>query len=96
MGIPEAVGRPGSETDIAQTAFFLACNQYLYGQVSISSIIIAHIREAYFDPDYRCRWRPLARESLIVSTASHQIICEALYFTLRSRTLAYTMWIKSQ
>ncbi|KAI0814784.1 hypothetical protein BC629DRAFT_812478 [Irpex lacteus] len=35
MGIPEAVGRPGSETDIAQTALFLACNQYLYGQTIV-------------------------------------------------------------
>ncbi len=27
-------GRPGAETDMAQTALFIACNQYLYGQVS--------------------------------------------------------------
>ncbi|THG97443.1 hypothetical protein EW026_g4550 [Hermanssonia centrifuga] len=25
-------GRPGAETDMAQTALFIACNQYLYGQ----------------------------------------------------------------
>ena len=30
-GIP--AGRPGGEEDMAQTALFLACNQYLYGQV---------------------------------------------------------------
>lgn len=30
-GIP--AGRPGGEEDMAQAALFLACNQYLYGQV---------------------------------------------------------------
>lgn len=33
-GIP--AGRPGAETDMAQTALHIACNQYLYGQVSAS------------------------------------------------------------
>ena len=32
-GIP--AGRPGADTDMAQTALFIACNQYLYGQVSL-------------------------------------------------------------
>ena len=31
-GIP--AGRPGSELDMAQIALFLACNEYMYGQVS--------------------------------------------------------------
>jgi hypothetical protein len=34
-GIP--AGRPGAETDMAQTALFLACNQYMYGQVSTTA-----------------------------------------------------------
>ena len=32
-GIP--ANRPGAETDMAQTALYIACNQYLYGQVSV-------------------------------------------------------------
>ena len=31
-GIP--AGRPGRDEDMAQTALFLACNEYAYGQVS--------------------------------------------------------------
>ena len=33
-GIP--ANRPGAETDMAQTALYIACNQYLYGQVSVT------------------------------------------------------------
>jgi hypothetical protein len=36
-------GRPGAETDMAQTALYVACNQYLYGQVSFMTVKAAVI-----------------------------------------------------
>ena len=37
-GIP--ADRPGADTDMAQTALYIACNQYLYGQVRIFPIMV--------------------------------------------------------
>ena len=36
-GIP--AGRPGRDEDMAQLALFLACNEYAYGQVSITDSV---------------------------------------------------------